>query len=214
VASATEDLLFDNQNAIQMTIRGAWSFGRIATTPAPPERRTIMLLPEFAVSLLKERRCRRCFQQVEIGEKEVSFVGFKAMRQGITLALKAKCPKCGSSLDITFAPPLPWTQIQSWVHRVYCASAPVSDKGKEALEEGAIKCGPAILLDCVPARMDLPEIGEKAAILTVATGDEIHQPFIFNIKDVKRLSVGLLAILSHHGDRKAKRIIRRYFTCD
>jgi hypothetical protein len=67
------------------------------------------------------------------------------------------------------------------------------------------------LMDVVPGRADKPD-GEAISIITVEHKGEIERPMLFNLRDTKKLAVMLLAVLGHHGDEKAQKIISEYFT--
>ena len=68
------------------------------------------------------------------------------------------------------------------------------------------------VLDVTPGYADVAETGEPIGIVTTAFRKEVEQPMMLSLKDVKKLAVGLMKVLAHHGDDHAGRLIEQYNT--
>ena len=70
------------------------------------------------------------------------------------------------------------------------------------------------VMDVRAGYADRPETGEPIGIVTTAFRREIEQPMLLSLKDVKKLAVGLMAVLAHHGDDHAGRLVEQYSDSD
>ena len=67
------------------------------------------------------------------------------------------------------------------------------------------------VLDVSPGRAKDPVTGEKIGILLLEHKGDLEQAMMFRIDEVKRLAVGFMHVLAHHGDEDAEEIMVKYF---
>lgn len=66
------------------------------------------------------------------------------------------------------------------------------------------------VMDISPGRAAIPEVGRPIGVLTLGHRDEVEQPLMISIDDVRRLAIGCMRVLAHHGDGGAEQALLKY----
>ena len=67
------------------------------------------------------------------------------------------------------------------------------------------------VIDISPGRVNHPKDGRPIGILLVEYKGEVEQPAMFVLDDVRRMALGFMRVLAHHGSEDAEQALLQYF---
>ena len=188
-----------------------------------------MTLLHFAQMRMNRQRCRHCSARFSLSEYRIEMAGFSRARlkPGTVFEVHVRCRLCRHMTTVSFPQPFDRKAIVAWVMSVAATVETLRDGEDEPQGDimrvvNLMDCAPGAaeavnVMDCGPGRADARDTGEPVALVTLEHAGEIDMPMMLRMRDTKRLAVGLLAVLAHHGDETALSALQQHFSdhlCD